>query len=86
MVLSMQWFEVRIANVRIQSWVFERELNRLPILSVLVSGQKLKRIEDSLQQAAVPPLAGFPVGNFNRSIIRSHSPQQAAGNALAITV
>jgi len=33
---------------------------------------------------AVPPLAGFTVGNFNRSIIRSLTPQQAAGNALAI--
>jgi hypothetical protein len=41
-------------------------------------------IEDSLQQAAVPPLAGFPVRNFNRSIIRSLTPEQAAGNALAI--
>ena len=26
----------------------------------------------------------FPVGNFNRFIIRSRTPQQAAGNALAI--
>jgi hypothetical protein len=25
----------------------------------------------TLQQAAVPPLAGFPVRNFNRSMIRS---------------
>ena len=39
-----------------------------------------------LQQAAVPPLAGFPLRNFNRSIIRSLTPQQAAGNALAIAV
>ena len=39
-----------------------------------------------LQQAAVPPLAGFPVRNFNRSIIRLLTPQQAAGNALAIAV
>jgi len=35
---------------------------------------------------AVPPLAGFPVGNFNRSIIGSLTPHQAAGNALAIAV
>jgi transcriptional regulator of aromatic amino acid metabolism len=28
----------------------------------------------------------FPVRNFNRSIIRSQTPQQAAGNALAIAV
>jgi len=42
-------------------------------------------IEDYPAQAAVPPLAGFPVRNFNRSIIRSLTPQQAAGNALAIT-
>jgi hypothetical protein len=40
----------------------------------------------TLQQAAVPPLAGFPARNFNRSIIGSLTPQQAAGNALAIAV
>jgi hypothetical protein len=40
----------------------------------------------TLQQAAVPPLAGFPAKNFNRSIIRSLTPQQAAGNALAVAV
>jgi len=44
------------------------------------------QFENSLQQAAVPPLAGFPVRNFNRSIIRSLTPQPAAGNALAVAV
>jgi hypothetical protein len=45
------------------------------------------KIEDSLQQAAVPPLAGFPVRNFKRSIIRSLTPQSrlgGTGNALTI--
>jgi hypothetical protein len=43
----------------------------------------------TLQQAAVPPLAGFPVRNFDRSIIRSLTPQSrlgGTGNALAIAV
>jgi len=44
------------------------------------------QLKITLQQAAVPPLAGFPVRNFNRSIIRSLTPQQAAGNALANAV
>ena len=44
------------------------------------------KLKITLQQAAVPPLAGFPVRNFYRSIIRSLTPQQAAGNALAIAV
>jgi hypothetical protein len=36
--------------------------------SVLI---RMERIEDSLQQAAVPPLAGFPVRNLiNRSFAR----------------
>jgi len=35
---------------------------------------------------AVPPLAAFPGRNLNRSIIRSLTPQQAEGNALAIAV
>ena len=43
-----------------------------------------KGLKITLQQAAVPPLAGFSVRNFNRSIIRSLTPQQAAGIALAI--
>jgi len=43
------------------------------------------QIEDyPAARAAVPPLAGFHAMNFNRSIIRSLTPQQAAGNALAI--
>jgi len=33
---------------------------------------------------AIPPLAKFFLRKFNRSIIRSHSPQHPAGNALAI--
>ncbi len=47
---------------------------------------KIKKLKITLQQAAVPPLAGFPVRKFNRSVIRSLTPQQAAGNALAIAV
>jgi hypothetical protein len=43
-------------------------------------------IEDSPAASCSPPLAGFPVRKFNRSIIRSLTPQQAAGNALAIAV
>jgi len=47
---------------------------------------RIRKLKITLQQAAVPPLAGFPVRNFSRSIIRSLTPQQAAGNALAIAV
>ena len=44
------------------------------------------KLKISLQQAEVPPLAGFPVRNFHQSISRSLTPQQATGNALAIAV
>jgi hypothetical protein len=43
-----------------------------------------KGLKITLQQAAVPPLAGFPIRNFNQSIIRSLTPQQAVDHALAI--
>jgi hypothetical protein len=43
-----------------------------------------RKLKLTLQQAAVPPLAGFPVRNFNRSMIRSLTPQLIAGLALAI--
>jgi len=46
----------------------------------------IPELKITLQQAGVPPLAGFPVGNFNLSIIRSLTPQQAAGDTLAIEV
>jgi hypothetical protein len=51
----------------------------------ILSSLKIQ-LKITLQQAAVPPLAGFPVGDFNRSIIGSLTPHQAAGNALAIAV
>jgi len=44
------------------------------------------KLKITLQQAAIPHLAGFPVRNFNRSITRSPTPQQTAGNTRAVAV
>jgi hypothetical protein len=58
-------------------------LQKTPVsLSAQIKTLPSRRLKITLSR----PLAGFPVRNFNRSIICSQTPQQAAGNALTIAV